>query len=125
MIILLQIIQFLFINYNFNNESTILFNKGYEEYENKNYAASLKHFLDSERRDDSTYHNISLCYYNIGITFYNNEIYPKALFNFKKCLKYAKEISIKSNAKDYIRSCKAYKFLKIAGKYFEVIMMML
>ena len=52
-----------------------MFNKGYEEYENKNYAASLKHFLDSERRDDSTYHNISLCYYNIGITFYNNEIY--------------------------------------------------
>ena len=75
MIILQQIIKFLFINYNFNNESTILFNKGYEEYENKNYAASLKHFLDSERRDDSTYHNISLCYYNIGITFYNNEIY--------------------------------------------------
>ena len=115
MIILQQIIKFLFINYNFNNESTILFNKGYEEYENKNYVASLKHFLDSERRDDSTYHNISLCYYNIGITFYNNEIYPKALFNFKKCLKYTK---------DYIRSCKAYKFLKIAEKYFEVIMMM-
>ena len=90
-----------------------MFNKGYEEYENKKYAASLKHFLYSKRWDDSTYHNISLCYYNI--TFYNNEIYPKALFNFKKCLKYTK---------DYIRSCKAYKFLKIAGKYFEVIMMM-
>jgi hypothetical protein len=44
MIILQQIIKFLFINYNFNNESTILFNKGYEEYENKNYAASLKHY---------------------------------------------------------------------------------
>ena len=98
-----------------------MFNKGYEEYENKNYAASLKHFLDSERRDNSTYHNISLWYYNIVITFYNNEIYLKALFNFKKWLKYAKEISIKSNAKDYIRSCKA---LKITGKYFEVIMMM-
>ena len=58
-----------FLNIIFNNESTILFNKGYEEYENKNYAASLKHFLDSEKRDDSTYHNISLCYYNIGLLF--------------------------------------------------------
>ena len=34
-----------FSQYNFNNESTILFNKGYEEYENKNYVASLKHFF--------------------------------------------------------------------------------
>ena len=57
--------------------------------------ASLKYFLDSERRDDSTYHNISLCYYNIGITFYNNEIYLKALYNFKKWLKYANKKSIK------------------------------
>ncbi len=83
-------------SFSLNNESTILFNKGYEEYENKKYAASLKHFLDSKRRDDSTYHNISLCYYNI--TFYNNEIYLKALFNFKKWLKYANKKSIKSNA---------------------------
>ncbi len=50
-------------SFSLNNESTILFNKGYEEYENKKYAASLKYYFDSERRDDSTYHNISLCYY--------------------------------------------------------------
>ena len=51
------------------NLSTILFNSGNKEFENKNYTASLRYYFDSKRTDYYTYYNISACYYNIGINF--------------------------------------------------------
>ena len=78
-----------------------MFNYENEEFKNENYAASLRYYFDSNKRDVSTYQNISLFYYNIGINFYNNNIYPKALENLNECLKYANDFSIKSDAQYY------------------------
>ena len=91
-----------------------MFNYENEEFKNENYAASLRYYFDSNKRDVSTYQNISLCYYNIGINFYNNNIYPKALENLNECLKYANDFSIKSDAQYYIRQCKSYNLFNDA-----------
>lgn len=99
--------------------STILFNSGNKEFENKNYTASLIYYFDSKRTDYYTYYNISAYYYNIGIDFYNNKIYQKALDNFNNCLKYANDFSIRSKAEYYIKQCKAYNLFNYALEIFD------
>ena len=101
------------------NLSTILFNNGNREFENKNYTASLRYYFDSQRTDYYTYYNISACYYNIGINFYNNKIYQKAIDNFNNCLNYANDFSIRSDAEYYIKQCKAYNLFNYALEIFD------
>ena len=101
------------------NLSTILFNCGNKEFENKNYTASLRYYFDSKRTDYYTYYNISAYYYNIGINFYNNDIYQKAIDNFNNCLKYANDFSMRSDAEYYIKQSKAYNLFNYALENFN------
>ena len=90
--------------------SSQMLNLGVEEFSNGNYNSSLYYFLQSNKSDSNTYHNISLCYYNIGINLKNTSTiqgYKKAIASFNKCLNYANSIEIINLANEKIKNCKA------------------
>ena len=90
--------------------SSQMLDKGVEEFNIGNYKSSLYYFLESNKSDSNTYHNISLCYYNIGVNLMNISTiqgYKEAIAHFNKCLNYANSFEIINLANKKIKNCKA------------------
>ena len=96
-----------------------LFNKGLDEFYKKNYSAALTYFFNLGFKDNTTYHNISLCYLNIGNSFYNLRNFNEAKKYYNYCLSYANDTNVKNNSNNMIKNCNANIIFDKARNFFD------